>query len=258
MYCYLSPELEGKEVGEFLARLDDSTVYSLYCTKVYGRDLGQMNRLDMSQLNRLLVQLQLTKNDHVLDLGCGLGKITEYISDITQAKLTGIDFATDAITRAQNRTKTKINRLSFIEADINDLLFPLKSFSCVIAIDSLYGDFIDDLDTVLCKLVKFLRPHGQMGIFHTEFSLNVNDLHPHMTDVALALKNQDLEFKTWDFTENEQLLLQKKILIAKELENKFISTNQHILYEKIVKHSEKLLLRIKNGKSRRFFYHVKL
>ena len=258
MNCYLSPELKGKEVGEFLARLDDSAVFSLFCTKVYGRDLGQMNRMDMLQLDRLLIQLQLTKNDHVLDLGCGLGKITEHISDITQAKITGIDFATEAIIRAQNRTKTKINRLSYIEADINDLSFPSKYFSCVIAIDSLYGDFIDDLDNVICKLVKFLKPHGQMGIFHTEFSLNVNDLQPHMTSVALALINQNLDFKTWDFTENEKQLLQKKISIAEELESKFMSANQHIHYEKILKHSEKLLLRIKNGKSRRFFYHVNL
>ncbi|UCG03367.1 MAG: class I SAM-dependent methyltransferase [Candidatus Heimdallarchaeota archaeon] len=253
----MSPESKGKEMGKFLVSLDDSAVFSLFCTKVYGRDLTQMNRMDEPQFDRLLVQLRLTENDHVLDLGCGLGKITENISDITQSNITGVDFATDAIIRAQNRTKRKINRLNFTEADINDLSFPLESFSCVIAIDSLYGDFIDDLHTVFCKLVKFLKPDGQMGIFHTEYSLERDDLHPQMTAVALALKNQGLKFKTWDYTENELLLLEKKISVAKELEPKFKS-NQYNLYERIIKHSEKLLLRIIKGESRRYFYHIKL
>jgi hypothetical protein len=148
--------------------------------------------------------------------------------------------------------------LNFTEADINNLSFPLESFSCVIAIDSLYGDFIEDLDAVVNTLVNFLRPNGQMGIFHTEYSLKKDDLHPQKTDVALALRNQNLEFNTWEFTKNEKELLQKKISIAKELETVFKSTNQYHVYERIITHSEKLLLRLRNGESRRFFYHVKL
>ena len=60
----MCPELKGKKVGEFLSGLDDNTVFSLFCAKVYGRDLGQMNRMDTPQLEKLLDQLQLTKNDH--------------------------------------------------------------------------------------------------------------------------------------------------------------------------------------------------
>jgi len=63
-YCYLCPELKGKKVGKFQAELDNSIVFSLFCTKLYGRDLGQMNRMDTSQLDKLLYQLYLTKNDH--------------------------------------------------------------------------------------------------------------------------------------------------------------------------------------------------
>jgi ubiquinone/menaquinone biosynthesis C-methylase UbiE len=254
----LSRDLKAKEIGTFFVSLDNNPVFSLFCTKVYGHDLSQMNRMDKPQLDKLLKQLRLTENDRVLDLGCGLGKITEQISDITQAKLIGVDFATDAILQAQKRTKRKRNRLNFIEADINDLTFPLRSFSCVIAIDSLYGDFVDNLGNVFRKLAKFLKPQGQMGIFHTEYSLEKSDLHPQMTTVALALKQNSFDYNTWEFTENEQLLLQKKITIANELELKFKSTNQHNLPERIIKHSEKLLLRLKNGQSRRFLYHAKL
>ncbi|MFX0204766.1 MAG: class I SAM-dependent methyltransferase [Candidatus Hodarchaeota archaeon] len=254
----MSREVKAKEIGTFLLSLENNPVFSLFCNKVYGHDLSQMNRMDKPQFNKLLEQLHLTENDRVLDLGCGLGKITEEISDITQAKLTGVDFATDAIISAQKRTKRKRNRLNFIEADINNLTFPLKSFTSVIAIDSLYGDFIDDLNDIINKLVKFLKPHGQMGILHTEYSLDKSDLSPQTTEVALALTKSDLSYNIWEFTENEQLLLQRKLSVASDLEDKFQSTNQHQLYERIVKHSEKLLSRIKKGQSRRFFYYVKL
>lgn len=41
-------------------------------------------------------------------------------------------------------------------------------------------------------------------------------------------------------------------------EDKFMSLNQLSLYEKIIKHSDKLLLRTKNEENRRFLYHIKL
>ena len=258
MYKLLSPDLKGKAVGEFLASLDDSSVFSRYCVKVYGTDLGQMNRMDTFQLKTLLSRLQLTKNDHILDLGCGIGKITEYISDKTQALMTGVDFATEAIVRAQKRTATKKERLRFIEADINELLLPANSYTCIIAIDSLYGDFIDDLDDTINRLIHFLRPCGQMGILHTEYSHDIKDLRPYSTSVALALKKLNLDFYTQEFTENEQQLLKRKISIVNEMETEFALNGQQSIHEKIVQHSEKLLSRIANGESRRFLYHIKL
>ena len=49
----------------------------------------------------------------MLDLGCGNGKMAEYISDCTGANLTGIDFIPFAIQQAQERTQAKRDRLEF-------------------------------------------------------------------------------------------------------------------------------------------------
>ncbi|MHA2271898.1 MAG: class I SAM-dependent methyltransferase [Candidatus Hodarchaeales archaeon] len=251
---------ESERIGEFLARLDDSKAYSLFCERVYGKDLCQLNRMDMTQLDKLLAIFNMSSKDHVLDLGCGLGVITEYLSDVTQAHLIGIDIAEEAIRRAQDRTREKQHRLEFHEANIEKLSFPPETFSCIIAIDSLYDDCVDDLETAISRLTVFLKPHGQMGIFYTankEPSDSVDILEPNNTGLAQVLRNQALKFQTWEFTESELILLQKKIVVAKELEEEFRVEQNPDICEKIENHSEKLAKRIKGGNARRFLYHVK-
>ncbi|MFX0115264.1 MAG: class I SAM-dependent methyltransferase [Candidatus Hodarchaeota archaeon] len=251
---------QGIQIGEFLARLDDSKAFSLFCKRVYGLDLFQMNRMDTVQFDKLLELLDLTNNDMILDLGCGLGTITEYISDLTQAQMVGIDIAVEAIRRAQRRTKEKRKRLEFFEMDIDDLDFPSETFTGIIAIDSLYDDCVEDLEQSLGHLKVLLKPQGQMAIFYTankDPDETADSLAPGKTDLAQALEAQGLEFQTWEFTENEHRLLQKKKEIAGQLEEEFHSEDNLDICEKTIKHSEKLLQRIKKGNARRFLYYIR-
>ncbi|MFX0116669.1 MAG: class I SAM-dependent methyltransferase [Candidatus Hodarchaeota archaeon] len=250
----------GIQIGGFLARLDDSRAFSLFCERVYGLDLLQMNRMDAAQFTKLLELLDLSSNDLVLDLGCGLGTITEYISDVTQARLVGIDIAVEAIKRAQSRTKEKWERLEFYETDFNDLSFQLQTFTGIIAIDSLYDDCVDDLEQTLSRLKALLKPQGQMGVFYTANKApdeTADLLDPKKTYLAQALDSQGLEFQTWEFTENECHLLETKKEVAGQLEEEFRLEGNQDICEKTIKHSEKLLQRIKRGNARRFLYYVK-
>jgi 2-polyprenyl-3-methyl-5-hydroxy-6-metoxy-1,4-benzoquinol methylase len=60
---------------------------------VYGRDLSQFNALDEIQLQFLLSNLKQLNPASVLDLGCGLGRITEFVAQNLDAEVTGLDFA---------------------------------------------------------------------------------------------------------------------------------------------------------------------
>ncbi|MFX0092165.1 MAG: class I SAM-dependent methyltransferase [Candidatus Hodarchaeota archaeon] len=249
----------SKDIGEFFT---NSKTFSIFCERVYGKDLCQLNRIDMTQLDKLLTVLDLSDRDRVLDLGCGLGRITEYISDMTHARLIGIDIAAEAIRRAQNRTKEKRNRLEFHKADIEKISFPPETFNCIIAIDSLYGDMVSDLEKSISRIKTLLKPNGQMGIFYTEYrgdpSDSVDILEPSNTQLAQALKNQTIDFQTWDFTQNEQFLLQRMKLVAEQLKEEFRLEEKLHIYENRMKASERLLPRIKKGLARRYLYHVRL
>ena len=69
---------------------------------------------DMVQINTLIKVLELDETNRVLDLGCGNGMITEYISDTTGAHITGVDISDVAIQQAQERTKEKRHRINIL------------------------------------------------------------------------------------------------------------------------------------------------
>ena len=69
----------------------------------------------------MLGSVELTAEDRLLDLGCGVGMISEHISDTTGASVVGLDYAPEAVAAALDRTVGKRNRLDFVQGDMNDL-----------------------------------------------------------------------------------------------------------------------------------------
>jgi len=104
-----------------------SAAHSRLCERVYGEDLCQEGQMDMAELRAMLDCLDLQPGDAVLDLGCGAGVISEYISDRTGATVTGIDYATTAIAAATARTEDKRSRLMFRQGDLSALNLPANS-----------------------------------------------------------------------------------------------------------------------------------
>ena len=64
-------------------------------------DLIQDGQADMDSINDQIDFLQIKKEDRVLDLGCGAGGISEYISDHIGAHVTGLDYAATAMETAR-------------------------------------------------------------------------------------------------------------------------------------------------------------
>ncbi len=91
----------------------------------------------MVVLEDLLARFELKPGDHLLDLGCGAGVIAEYISDQTGARVTGLDYATPAVTAANERTADKRSALTFLQGDMNALDLPAQSFDAAISLDTL-------------------------------------------------------------------------------------------------------------------------
>jgi SAM-dependent methyltransferase len=75
---------------EFYDAAPDSPAYAHYCERVYGGALCQANFSDMAQLETLIQAAHIGKQSQVLDLGCGVGMIAEYITDVTGAQVTGM------------------------------------------------------------------------------------------------------------------------------------------------------------------------
>jgi SAM-dependent methyltransferase len=247
---------------KFYAATINSKAYSKYCIKVFGKDLTQDGFSDINQLNRLIEITRIQNDFLVLDMGCGNGKIAEYISDVTGANLYGIDYSLEAINQAKNRTKKKRSRLSFKQDLIGKLSFPKHFFDLIISIDTIF--FGNGIKNNLKQLLPFLKPKGQLAIFFSPFifecKYDKNKLLADNTSLAEGLKHSKLQYISYDFTQAHYKHMQLKNKIGKSLKNDFTAEGNEFLYDRILTESVDENKSFKSFRqfSTRYLYHVQL
>ena len=247
---------------DYYAAAPFSPAYAKFCELLYGKHLCQTNFSDMTQLQALLTVTALGPENRVLDLGCGIGMITEYIADSSGASVIGMDFVPDAIEQAIARTTTKGDRLHFSVGNLDQLPFPPHSFDTLVAIDTLYMP--NDLESTLRQMSDLLQPGGQMAIFYTHMLWDASSprqsLHADHTPLGEALTNVGLRFTTQDFSAATYEHLQRKRQIALPLQAEFNAENHAFLYDYILAESESNPATFNPTTSRmsRYLYHVKI
>lgn len=187
----------------FYDAADASETHSRYCEQTYGLDLCQEGMTDMESVHNLIESLNLKPGQQILDLGCGAGGISEYISDQTGAQVTGIDYSAIAIATANARTKTKRSRLIFLEADLNSLELTPDHYDAAISVDSIY--WVNDITDSLKRITRSLKPDGQLAILIVhllEYCDSPEELEIDNTYVATALKQLELNYESFDKTDS--------------------------------------------------------
>ncbi len=195
------PDLYWYYYQRFYPAAYASAAHSRFCERVYGEDLCQEGMTDMAALNDLLGRLDLKAGDHLLDLGCGAGVIAEYISDQTDARVTGLDYAASAIAEARERTAGKRDRLTFLQADMNELDLPAQSFDAAISLDTLY--WVADIADTVSRVARGIKPGGRIGVFMLQ-SLGEREspeiLEADKTAPAMAFSKLNLAYQVYDYT----------------------------------------------------------
>lgn len=230
----------GYVYDTFFARAEGSKAHSAFCRRVYGRDLCQHGMADMEQLAILLDVLALNGNSRVLDMGCANGRLTEYISDVTGAHLTGVDISPVGIRQARVRTVDKQERLEFYVGNIVDWRPPpaeaagtakAAGFDTLLFVDTFY--FVD-VQKALEHAMRLVAPGGQIGIFFSQWIQPGGPkerLRPEGTTVGRALQRLNLPFWTWDFSAQEIAHWRKKLDIAARMRPLFEAEGNLWLYQ---------------------------
>lgn len=257
---YIERIITNEFFGKMIVRAEQSVAFGRFCERVYGRNLTQFGTADMEQLETLLSVLNLGENSLVLDVGCGIGATTEYLPDRTGAKITGFDLAEPVIERAQERTRDKTDRLTFLLIDINDIALPPESFDTIISIDTLY--FAKDLSKTMGQLKAVLKPGGQMGLFFSETDTAVTSSREHLaadqTKLARALTANGLSFTTVDLTKRNQEFWERSQQIMAELKPEFEAEGNYDLCQGRLAEGESVLKLAKSGRMTRYLYHVRI
>ncbi|MGF7058403.1 class I SAM-dependent methyltransferase [Brassicibacter mesophilus] len=221
-FIYQNDYLTRYFYDEFYKKAEDSLAHKEFCENVYNKDLCQHGMTDMKQLDLLIHHLNTNDKSDVLEIGCGNGYITEYISDVTRAHVTGIDISPVSIESAINRTKAKSNRLNFETKNIYDLDYKEHTFDAIIAIDSLF--FINPFGDVVEKLIYMLKPGASMYAFFI-YPPNVGCLR-----FDEELDRLKLNYSVIDLTKEnyEHWVLKEEVLL--KLKSKFEKENNMFLY----------------------------
>lgn len=247
----------------FYAVVAESDAHAAFCERVFGKNLCQHGFADIAQIEAIMECLDLTTDDHALDLGCGNGMIAEYIAGRSGARVTGLDIVVDAVRQAQARTETKPS-LAFAVADINDLGLSCGAFDDVISIDSLY--FSRDLPATIGQLKRALRSGGQMAIFYShgrepwvpvaDFPLDTLDIDK--TPLAQALQAHGLSYDTRDFTSEDLRLAELRTKVLCDLKPQFDAEGITFIYENRMGDAVGISEAIAAGMHRRYLYHVRV
>lgn len=235
-----------------------SKAHSKLCKRVFGKDLTQDGQADMDSLNDLISYLEINRDDKVLDLGCGAGGISEYISDQTGAHVTGLDYAASAIDVAIDRTESKRDRLTYVQGDMNSLEFPERSFDKIISIDTIY--WVADIEKALASIVRLIKPGGKLGIFVANTPLmddGPGAYEPRGTWIARSLRNLSLNYAAHDYTQSFLLFWPKLKEVAIELYDDFVAEGNEVIFDSFMLDADKdYLPAAEAGKLRRYLYIV--
>ncbi|MBN1329721.1 MAG: class I SAM-dependent methyltransferase [Candidatus Heimdallarchaeota archaeon] len=242
--------------SEIFIKCVNSQAYGQFCERAYGKNLIQFNVVNMYQLDLLLNRLKLKPSDVALDLGCGLGKITEYIATKTKAKMIGIDISDKAIEWAKEHTKIS-DKLSFKVMDINELDFPANTFDVIIALDVLY--WVDDQASAMKKIKEILKPNGRLGIFYVQFktptdttdSLSVDD-----TKVVKLLKQLDFKYDVLDVSEIAFEMWKEQLIIGQEMRPIFEQEGNVDIIDERLADGKNVVARFEKNEQKRYFIYA--
>lgn len=237
-----------------------SPVHAEFCERVFGQNLCQHGFADMVQLCALIEALQLSPGQRVLDLGCGNGMISEFISDCTGAYVTGLDYVPEAVYQARERTRRKSERLAFVVGEISALDLPPRHYDAIISIDSIYCS--DNYTRTVRQLARALGPGGKLGLLYSygrepwvpKDQFRPETLAPECTPLAEALVANNLSFRIWDFTGDDYLLAQIRQQVLEELRPRFEAEALMFVYDNRMNESLGVAQAIEEGLHKRYLY----
>ncbi len=131
--------------------------------ETYGIDLGQTGWMTAEELDKFLTWMALTPASELLEVGCGAGGCAVYISERSQARVTGIDLNEQGISSAKSlaRAHDLHSRVQFQTIDASrNLPFENEVFDVIFSNDAICH--IPNRSKVLQEWWRVLKPGGRI------------------------------------------------------------------------------------------------
>ena len=210
-----------------------SEAFHRFCTDAFGEDLSQDGFSDIKQINRILPYIPRIEQTHILDVGCGNGKMLGYLQKRTGARIHGFDYSENAIRTAQALFPEKSD---FRVGLIGETEYPQVFFDVVISMDTLY--FAPDMQKFAAQIKGWPKPDGVFFAGYQEGDVMPKTENMHTTVLAQALQANDMPYEAIDMTGETYDLLKKKRRAALRHQKEFTKEGRNLWFDMLMGQTE--------------------
>ena len=190
---------------EFYTMAGKSNAFKAFCIDAFGQDFSQDGFSDIQQIDLILQYVPTQDEVHILDIGCGNGKMLGYLQKQTGAYIHGFDYSEQAIKTAQELFPINAE---FKEGVIGEVDYPEERFDIIISMDTMY--FAIDMAAFVAQVKKWLKPNGVFFVGYQEGDVMPKTRDSKTTILSDALDKNGMIYEVTDITKQTYDMLQIK------------------------------------------------
>lgn len=194
-----------EEYERFYEMAERSSAFKNFCRDAFGEDFSQDGFSDIKQIDRIVDLVPKEKKIHILDVGCGNGKMLGYIQKRTDAYIHGFDYSANAIKTAKRMFQIDAD---FKQGIIGEIDYRPEQFDIITSMDTIY--FAPDMEKFLLQAIRWLKKDGVLFICYQEGDVMPKTAGPKTTVLAKALQKNGILYEVEDITKETYDMLKKK------------------------------------------------
>ena len=130
----------------------------------WEKDIRSQKRASRRMNEKVIEKIKISKDDYVLDAGCGVGGNAVWLAQTYGCKVVGVSIVPEQIETAKKRAKEANveNLCEFLLMDYMDLKFPDETFSVVMGLESIC--YANPKSEFIKGVYRVLKPGGRFGM----------------------------------------------------------------------------------------------
>ncbi|MBE6759521.1 MAG: class I SAM-dependent methyltransferase [Ruminococcaceae bacterium] len=221
------------EYEQFYAMAAQSQAFHKFCRDACGQDFSQDGFSDIAQVDMILQHIPSGDDVHILDIGCGNGKMLGYLQERTGAFIHGFDFSSSAISHAQRLHPI---RSDFRVGVMGQTEYPANSFDVIISMDTMY--FAPDMTAFVGQIRSWLKADGVFFAGYQEGDVVPRTQDAERSLLAGALRANGMDYQVTDITRQTFELLKKKRGAALAHKDEFIAEGNGMWFDMLMLQTE--------------------
>ena len=218
---------------EFYTMASESKAFQNFCKDAFGEDFSQDGFSDIEQIDKILQYIPKHDNVHILDIGCGNGKMLGYLQQKTGVFIHGFDYSEQAIETAKALYPENSD---FREGIIGEIKYPAEWFDVITSMDTMY--FAKDMVSFVAQIKRWMKQEGIFFVGYQEGDVMTKTQDAHTTVLAEALRQNGMQYGVEDITQQVYELLHKKREAAKMHQKEFEAEGHQNWYEMLIGQTE--------------------